>query len=101
MYKTLNELSEVRKQLNHVQLSAGPAGSAEFSNAGQAWLSQNPDAQRQLQALADLTKAQKTYNRALKELMASKDGPDRKQYVRKQLDSALRVAVDKAKGTLQ
>jgi len=101
MYKLQDELTESLQQLNHVRLTAGPKGSPEYIAAGQQWLSTNPDAQKKLVALNQLTAAQKTYQTGLKALVTMKAGAERKQYVRKQLDSALRTATDAAEKATQ
>jgi hypothetical protein len=101
MYKVIDELTPSLQQLNHVRLQAGPKGSPEYAAAGQQWLSTNPDAQQKLVALNQIEAAKKTYQAGLKALVASKDGPERKQYVRKQLDSALRTATDAAEKTIR
>lgn len=101
MYKTLDALNETQEQLNHVKLSAGPKGSEQADAAGEEWLSQNPNAARQLQALNALNAAKKDYNTAIADLTKSNASPERKQYQRKLLDSQLRQAVDKAQATLQ
>jgi hypothetical protein len=101
MYKTLDALNETQEQLNHVKLSAGPKGSEQANAAGEEWLSQNPNAARQLQALNALNAAKKDYNTAIADLTKSNASPERKQYQRKLLDSTLRQAVDKAQATLQ
>lgn len=101
MYKLQDELNQTRQQLNHVRLSAGPKGSPAYQAAGTAWLSSNPDAQSRLVALNQLDAAQKQYSAGIKALTESNDGPERKQYVRKQLDSALRVATDSAAKAIQ
>jgi hypothetical protein len=101
MYKTLDALNETQEQLNHVKLSAGPKGSEQADAAGEEWLSQNPNAARQLQALNALNTAKKDYNTAIADLTKSNASPERKQYQRKLLDSQLRQAVDKAQATIQ
>jgi hypothetical protein len=101
LYKTADDLNQTRQQLHSIQLQAGAKGTPAYDNAGQQWLASNPDAQKKLVALNQLTAAQKTYQAGLKALAASKDGPERKQYVRKQLDSALRTATDAAAKAIQ
>jgi hypothetical protein len=101
MYQVQDELNETRQQLHSIQLQAGAKGTPQYDAAGQQWLSSNPDAQKKLVALNQLTAAQKTYQAGLKALVNSKDGPERKQYVRKQLDSALRTATDAAEKATQ
>ncbi len=101
MYKLQDELNQTRQQLNHIRLSAGPKGSPAYQAAGTQWLSSNPDARAKLVALNQLDAAQKQYSAGIKALTESNDGPERKQYVRKQLDSALRVATDNAAKAIQ
>jgi len=100
VYQVSKELNESLQQLDSIRLAAGPKGSPAYEEAGQQWLSSNPDAQKKLVALNQLTAAQKTYQAGLKALVNSKDGLERKQYNRKKLDSALRTATDAAEKTL-
>jgi hypothetical protein len=96
MYNVLSELNVTRQQVSAIKARNGDKG-VEVS---QQWIRDNPDAQARLTAYNQLNSAQKTYQQGIKDLAASKDGPDRKQYVRKALDSALRQATDKAQKAL-
>jgi len=109
MYKTLDSLLDTKKQLSSIQQHAGEQAGAVGSDAykaaaqqaGNEWISSNPQAAKELTAYNQLDAARKTFQSGVKALATSNYTPEGKRNARKLLDSQLRQATDAAEKALE
>ena len=101
LYKTMDNLGDSVKRYNHVVQTAIADGATkdQAQTQAQQMVSRDSSMRAEMQAYGQLQQAVKAYNAGLTDLRQNKLVSDqRKQLVRKQLDSTLRQAVMKAQG---
>ena len=99
MYDTLDQLQDSRRRYSSIVSRAKDSGSSDQQAKAQAdqIVSRDPKFKAELQAYRTLESTRKAYQQKINELRNNKLMSDtRKQLVRKQLDSQMRQAIEKA-----